>query len=270
MIRGAELDLRLAGGARVRFTTRLDGDLGLTGPGMAGSGVTGPGVTGPGVTRPGVTGPGVTGSGVTGSGVTGPGVEANRAGVLERCGLRSIVAGHQVHGTRVAVVRECGPGYMVGADGAPADGQATALRGVGVAIHAADCLPIALAGEGGVAMIHGGWRGLAGGVIAAGVAALRELGVDGPIEAAIGPGAGGCCYETGPEVREAFGGVAAPGSGRCVDLKEVARRQLAAAGVARVHDVGICTLCAEPGLVFSHRRDGGAGTGRHAGIVWRE
>jgi YfiH family protein len=230
----AGLDLRLAGGARVRFTTCRDGDLGLTEPGVADVAVL-----------------------------------ASRAGVVERCGVRSIVVGHQVHGTRVAVVREPGPGYLVG-EGPPADGQATALRGVGVAIHAADCLPIALAGDGGVAIVHGGWRGLAGGVIAAGVAALRELGVSGPIEAAIGPGVGGCCYETGPEVREAFGGVDAPGEGRCVDLKEVARRQLASVGVSRVHDVGICTLCAEPGLVFSYRRDGGARTGRHAGIVWRE
>jgi purine-nucleoside/S-methyl-5'-thioadenosine phosphorylase / adenosine deaminase len=230
----AGLDLRLAGAARVRFTTRGDGDLGLTQPGVADAVVL-----------------------------------ANRAGVLERCGVRAIVVGHQVHGTRVAVVRDSGAGY-VDADGPPADGQATALRGVGVAIHAADCLPIALAGEGGVAIVHGGWRGLAGGVVAAGVAALRELGVAGPIEAAIGPGAGGCCYETGPEVRAAFGGADAPGAGRCVDLKEVARRQLAAAGVERVHDVGVCTLCAAPGLVFSYRRDGGPGTGRQAGIVWLE
>ncbi len=224
------MDLRLSSGARVCFTGRRDGDLGLTEPGPA-----------------------------------GPAVLASRAGLLDGCGVASIVAGHQVHGARVALVRDARPGYIVG--GEPADGQATRLRGVGVAVHAADCLPIALAGDGGVAIVHGGWRGLAGGVIAAGVGALRELGVTGPIEAAIGPGAGGCCYETGPDVREAFGGREAPGDGRRLDLKEVARRQLAAAGVVRVLDVGICTLCAEPGLVFSHRRDGPS-TGRQAGVVW--
>jgi copper oxidase (laccase) domain-containing protein len=42
---------------------------------------------------------------------------------------------------------------------------------------------------------------------------------------------------------------------------------LADVGVDRVHDVGVCTLCAEPGLVFSHRRDGPQ-TGRQAGIAW--
>ena len=44
--------------------------------------------------------------------------------------------------------------------------------------------------------------------------------------------------------------------------------QLAAAGVADVHDVGLCTMCADPALFFSHRRDGGV-TGRQAGVVWR-
>jgi polyphenol oxidase len=229
--RPAGLDLRV-GGARVRFTTCADGDLGLTEPAPPDSTVLG-----------------------------------NRARVLEGCGLEAIAAGHQVHGVRVAVVDRARPGYVVSET--PADGQATSLRRLGVAIHAADCLPIAVAGDGGVAMLHGGWRGLAGGVIAAGVDALRELGVDGPLEAAIGPGAGGCCYETGPEVSAAFGGRDAPGEGRCVDLKEVARRQLAAAGVEWVEDVGICTLCAASGLVFSHRRDGPV-TGRHAGIAWLE
>ena len=56
-----------------------------------------------------------------------------------------------------------------------ADGQATA-RGIGAIVLTADCLPIAVAGDGAVAMIHAGWRGLAGGVIERGVRALRELG----------------------------------------------------------------------------------------------
>jgi YfiH family protein len=217
--------------ARVRFTTRVDGDLGLTNP----------------CRQPAE-------------------VLDNRARLVAACDLVGIVGVHQVHESRVAVVACAPAGYVVG--GEPADGQATLLTGVGLAIHAADCLPIALAGDGGVAIVHAGWRGLAGGVIAAGVQALVDLGVRGPIEAAIGPGAGGCCYETGPEVREVFGGRDAPGEGDCLDLKEVARRQLAAVGVERVQDTGICTLCAPPGLVYSYRRDGPQ-TGRQAGIVWR-
>ena len=55
---------------------------------------------------------------------------------------------------------------------------------------------------------------------------------------------------------------------RNLDLAKVARQQLAAAGVDEVHDVGLCTMCADPALFFSHRRDGGV-TGRQAGVVWR-
>ena len=52
-----------------------------------------------------------------------------------------------------------------------------------------------------------------------------------------------------------------------LDLKAIAARQLRAAGVEEVHDVGLCTICSDPALFFSHRRDHGV-TGRQAGIAW--
>jgi polyphenol oxidase len=138
----------------------------------------------------------------------------------------------------------------------------------------ADCLPIALTaagrsnGHAAVAMLHAGWRGLAAGIVAEGVRALRELGADGAVQAAIGPGAGGCCYEVGDEVHEAF---AEHGhhvrNGRKLDLKAIARDQLERAGVETVHDVQLCTICSNEALFFSHRRDRGV-TGRQAGIAW--
>jgi YfiH family protein len=130
-------------------------------------------------------------------------------------------------------------------------------------VFVADCLPVALAGQRGVAMVHAGWRGLAGGILGAGAKAV------GAISAAIGPGIGPCCYEVGDEVLAAFGdlgeGVA---SGRMLDLPEVARRQLARVGVERIESAGLCTSC-ERGLFFSHRRDHGR-TGRQAGLAWVE
>ena len=113
-------------------------------------------------------------------------------------------------------------------------------------------------------MLHGGWRGLAGGIVAAAVRALRELGVEGELEAAIGPGAGGCCYETGEEVREVFAAHPAS-SGRLLDLPAVAAAQLREQGVTTVHDIGACTICDE--RFFSHRREGAA-TGRQGGFAW--
>src|SRR3712207_8203166 len=50
-------------------------------------------------------------------------------------------------------------------------------------------------------------------------------------------------------------------SQRGLDLAAAARAQLRAAGVAEVHDAGLCTLCSDRRLFFSHRRDGGV-TGR--------
>jgi YfiH family protein len=194
-------------------------------------------------------------------------VHANRErlGGVVGVGFERFLYGRQVHGARVR--RATG---LRDPDRPPAeeDGQATALAAAPALVFVADCVPVMLAAGGAVAALHGGWRGLAGGVIAEGVAALRELGADGPVAAAIGPGAGGCCYEVGDEVQEAFAGYDARRGERRLDLKAVARAKLAEAGVEEVHDVGLCTLCGDPGLFFSHRRDGGV-TGRQAGVVWR-
>ena len=56
-------------------------------------------------------------------------------------------------------------------------------------------------------------------------------------------------------------------TGRYWDVPADAYPKLEQAGVREVHDVGLCTICAEPSLLFSHRRDRGV-TGRQAGIVW--
>jgi copper oxidase (laccase) domain-containing protein len=111
-------------------------------------------------------------------------------------------------------------------------------------------------------MLHAGWRGLAGGILAKGAAALGE----GRKAAAIGPGIGVCCFEVGDEVREAFADHQVAQRGRHLDLKAIARRQLRGAGGERGEDCDLCTACAA-GLFFSHRRDHGV-TGRQAGIAW--
>jgi YfiH family protein len=144
-----------------------------------------------------------------------------------------------------------------------ADGHVVREPGLAPLVFTADCLPIAVRGPQGVAMLHAGWRGLAGGILAAGAGAVEAT------SAAIGPGIGGCCYEVGEEVVAAFAdlgeGVA---EGRMLDLPEVARRLLAQAGVEAVESADLCTSC-EAGLFFSHRRDEGR-TGRQGGIAWIE
>lgn len=170
----------------------------------------------------------------------------------------------QVHGNAIHHADQPGDAADV-----EADGVATATPGVVPAVRTADCLAIALAGRGAVAMVHAGWQGLASGVIDAGVKAVRDLGDSGaPIHAAIGPAAGRCCYEVGDELRDRFASYGEEvRHGRNLDLKLIARRQLETAGVESVHDVGICTICADPSVLYSHRRDAGV-TGRQAGLAW--
>ena len=181
--------------------------------------------------------------------------EAAGLTAVEAVAARPLARGTQVHGTAVRRVLEHEPELE------EADGQATAREDVAVMVQVADCLPIAIAGEGGVAMLHGGWRGLADGVLEEGVRALRDVGVTGPLAAVIGPGARGCCYEVGDEVRDAFGV-----SSRTVDLPTMAARALTGAGVVAIEDVGVCTICHEQ--YFSYRREGEA-AGRQAGVAWR-
>jgi YfiH family protein len=165
-----------------------------------------------------------------------------------------IVSGQQVHGAELAFHD------APTAQTPTVDGHVMQRPGPIGLVYTADCLPVAVAGPGGVAMLHCGWRGMAAGIISRGAEAV------GATHAAIGPGIGPCCYEVGEEVLAVFaelGDVVA--DGRMLDLPEVARRLLLRAGVEQVESEDICTRC-EPELFFSHRRDGGPG--RQAGLAW--
>jgi purine-nucleoside/S-methyl-5'-thioadenosine phosphorylase / adenosine deaminase len=191
-------------------------------------------------------------------------VERNRARLAVDVGLpwERFAYGRQVHGADVAVV----DGDV--RQGREEDGQVTGRTDVATLVFTADCLAIALAADGAVGVLHGGWRGLAGGIVERGVAALREAGARGPVTALLGPAARGCCYEVGEEVHERFAAYDARVGERNLALDAVARAQLEAAGVREVHDTGLCTMCAAPELFFSHRRDRGV-TGRLGAVAWR-
>ena len=193
----------------------------------------------------------------------------NRARAAAALGTdpRSVLSGHQVHGAELQgrdAPAEPNGFAEPGAPLAEADGQTTAVAGLLPAVLVADCLPVAVAGPGGVAMLHCGWRGLAAGIIAAGVAA-----VDGEA-AAIGPGIGPCCYEVGDEVLESFAGLGEGiADGRMLDLPEVARRLLVRGRRRRNRERGALHPAAIP--TSSSRTAATAGrTGRQAGFAWIE
>ena len=190
----------------------------------------------------------------------------NRRRLCAALGLEPdrVLTGLQVHGAEIAShagPQRPSPFAVPGSPNPEADGHLVAGGGLAGLVYVADCLPIALAGPGGTAILHCGWRGLAAGILGRGVVAV------GAIAAAVGPGIGPCCYQVGDEVLEEFKPLG-PGvaSGRMLDLPEVARRLLAEAGVREVESAGLCTSCRED-LFFSHRRDGGV-TGRQAGLAW--
>ncbi len=189
--------------------------------------------------------------------------DANRARLSELVDAPPAAWMYQVHGDRVDVLDD--PGAL--GERPEIDGRATRLTGVALGALGADCLTVAVAGGGAVAVAHAGWRGLAAGVLGRTVDRVRELADDGAeLQAAIGPGAGPCCYEVGPEVHAAFCDRPQAHHGAHLDLSAVARAQLAEAGADAVHAIELCTIC-HPELFFSHRRDRGV-TGRQAGLAW--
>ncbi len=179
-----------------------------------------------------------------------PSLLADALGIAEE----RIVSGRQVHGAELAL-HDAPTTEMLSVDG-----HVMRRPGPIGLVYTADCLPVAVAGPGGVAMLHCGWRSLAAGIVSRGVEAV------GATHAAVGPGIGACCYQVGDEVLAAFAelgqGIA---DGRMLNLPEVTRRLLRQAGVERIESEDLCTRC-EPELFFSHRRDGGPE--RQAGLAW--
>ncbi len=171
----------------------------------------------------------------------------------------------QVHGREVWVLT------APIAETPEADAVVSALPAIPVGVVTADCVPILLiAGEGEcVAAIHAGWRGLARGVVASAVAALRaEASAEAPLTAAIGPHIAACCYEVDAPVLDALcaGAIAVPVAAQrparaerwWLHLGAVARAALEGAGVAAgaIGDFpGLCTRC-DAERFYSYRREG--------------
>jgi len=179
----------------------------------------------------------------------------------------------QVHGTEVAYV---GPADRLGGGDDPeADALLTDQPDVVLAARAADCVPVLLGDPDAslVAAVHAGRQGLVAGVVPRTVAALRDRGAR-RLTAWIGPHVCGRCYEVPAALRDEVA-AAVPGTGSetswgtpSVDLGAGVRRQLEeAAGGAEVEVVAFDPCTVEDDRFYSYRRQG-AGSGRHAGLVW--
>ncbi len=185
---------------------------------------------------------------------------------------------NQVHGTRV--VRLTSADLQADAPQHTADACLTTEHGIACTAQVADCLPLLFAAPGGVAAAHAGWRGLAGGVIEATVAALCEAVNCPPQQVHVWLGAciGPMQFEVGADVLAAFGNATLMQSSRFVprdathpkkwlaNLPQLARDRLQAVGVQHISGGTWCTA-SDPSRFFSYRRDGV--TGRMVAVVWR-
>lgn len=181
----------------------------------------------------------------------------------------ALVRARQVHGRDVVRVTQPADALVGDADALVCD-----VPGLAIGVVTADCLPVLIAApSGAVAAAHAGWRGLAAGVLAATVAALREIAPDADRAiAVIGPHIGASCYEVDEPVVRALAarfGAAVDAAlretraGHCeIDLARLARLDLEYAGLASERIAAIpdaCTAC-DPERFYSFRRDGpGAG-----------
>lgn len=183
------------------------------------------------------------------------------AAVLERWrALRRATAcpravhAYQVHGARVLEHRMGPEGLLIADD---ADGHVTAASGTLLTVSVADCVPVFLVAPERrvVAALHAGWRGVAAGVIEAGVDLLRRSYGVAPdaLHVHLGPAICGECYEVGPEVHEALR-LPRPDGNMPVDLRKTAARRAEAVGVRgdRITVSAFCTRCGDSPF-FSHR-----------------
>ncbi len=159
-----------------------------------------------------------------------------------------------------------------------ADGSWTQSMNQVCVVLTADCLPIVLTDELGsvICALHGGWRGLAQGIIEQGVTKLRQVSST-PLMAWLGPAIGPQSFQVGPEVREAFvtdqpclESAFTPDSSRVGhflgNLYEVAKLQLNLLGVDQVYGGDFCTYT-DCDRFFSYRKE--SACGRMATLIWR-
>jgi polyphenol oxidase len=231
-------------------------------------------------------------------------VERNRTAFISRFGFMKngqpwpLVTLRQIHSDLIHRVNKPPEEQLAG------DGLLTETPGMLLGIGTADCLPIILVDvkEKTVGIFHAGWRGTLKRIVEKGIGEMgRYFGtLPSNVNAAIGPGIHGCCYEVGTEVRDQFSSQFAyavelfreskdsdpirkkypllflsarpPGHSDLpkkvfLDLVEANRRQLIDAGVS-AKNIGaspLCTSC-RTDLLFSHRKENGV-TGRMMAVV---
>lgn len=184
----------------------------------------------------------------------------------------------QRHTSNVRVLRRgdfCGQNDVVIDN---CDGLVTTFAPVALAVFTADCVPILLVEERRqiIGAVHAGWRGTLDQIAVEAISCIRSCGgIPEQVHVWIGPAIGGCCYEVSEELartfKEKFRGMDKQNGrflqGRHLDLVELNRQQLMAAGVPeeQISVAGICTKHSVD-RYYSYRSEGTA-AGRIVSII---
>lgn len=174
----------------------------------------------------------------------------------------------QTHSVEVANVEKAGPVVA-------ADAIYTNVPNIMCCVMTADCLPIFIANREGseIAIVHAGWRGLAGGVLENTLEQFRSP--PDQLLVYLGPAIGPCHFEVGEDVKEAFSAsmatavidscFSAKTNGKYLaDLYGLTKAKLRTLGISSHFGGDSCTVC-ESQRFFSFRRDGV--TGRMANFI---
>ncbi|MEX1218190.1 MAG: polyphenol oxidase family protein [Acidimicrobiales bacterium] len=199
-------------------------------------------------------------------GGVGGGLARRRSDLIDR----SWVWLRQVHGEVCVDVDALGSEAALGTK---ADALVTTRTDIALAVHTADCVPIALwSDDGAIAAVHVGWRGLECGVIASAIVSLRTI-TTSPLHALIGPSIGPECYEFGSDdldrLAAQFGNFVRAETKEgltALDVRKGVHSELERYGVTIEIDDAVCTSCDE--RFYSHRARNDSG--RQALVVWIE
>lgn len=203
-------------------------------------------------------------------------VEANLHRVYDLLGIsrQAVTYCHLTHSATVFPVSGRERGRMAGYG----DGLVTDQPGLILTMNFGDCVPLLFHDpvRKVVGLAHAGWRGtvqnVAGAMVRTMVSHFHCRPRD--IIALIGPSIGPCCYEVGPDVRQAAAAAFSDsetlfsnrnGERAHFDLWAANHRQLVEAGAGTVMNAGLCTACRTDEF-FSHRAEKGR-TGRFGVFV---
>lgn len=169
----------------------------------------------------------------------------------------NIVNTYQKHSKNVFIVRSRNSTSL------PSDALVTDLKGIGIMVHSADCVPVLFFDPviGVVGAAHAGWRGVLNGVCVETVISMAKEYDSEPsnVRVAIGPSIGPCHFEVKNDVWKPFvntfhdpgvfiekpGSLEHPEPVKSINLWWAIKEQLVLAGVAadNIETLGMCTYC---------------------------